>query len=345
MFMSLTRREFLRYLSGAIGYVAFRSVFPDISYAKRFDLSHEYIPEVGRDWYHYMGRVYAFTSGPKGKRKPRLLNEKNFKEGLEFILSKQNLYEDYIKPKIFARAYFLIPYHSPYLHPELEKELYRYFRRAVSKIVGVDDILECKIEPKGNNFRRKEYVAQFSSLLNGKKYILKIKYDDIMERVYKEYLRSPPIALVLCKTLVRKQILDRPEIYLDQVAVIDEKRKILRFYSKKDFENEGALEYYYWMKPKYRKLMGRVIKLDSLDDAAKYLFWLRRDAVILFGGDYAWTPVFGFGRIDDLLKEKTEYRIYFEDAAEGLSYALKSGPPGNIKIKCKKSILKKLFDL
>ncbi len=315
--MSLTRRDFLRYIGSALGYVALRSVFPEEVYSKNNDrlISDEYIPEIGMIWDKYMCKVYHFTSGVKGYKYPKLLTEENFNKAMDFVLSDKNYYRDFIKREWFGIKYFLVPYYSPYLHPEVEKELYRYFRRAVSEIVG-KDILKCKMEPEDNMLKyvvRGEKAPWDVCEKNIKIGLEKFDYRYWRE-MYDRYIRSPPVAIVLCKTLVRKQILEEPEIYLDQVAEIDEKRKILRFWSKEDWKHEGALTEYYWLKPKYRKLMGRVIKLDSLDDAVKYLYQaISRDAVLIFGGKKgrAFCPIFDFGRIDNLLKRKKTYEIYF----------------------------------
>ena len=329
--MGLTRRDFLRSLGYALSYFAFNELFGSVEKVygkkKKSVLSKEYIPELKKNWQEYMTEVYRYTKFFNGGFiVPAYLTEKNVNDCTKYIVSEKNLYRDYIEGGRLAILFFLMPYNPPFTHPEIQKELYSYFRRAVSALVG-KDILEARIEPKS----ARKIILHIS---RGEKFYDKSFEDDkYIKKIYEEYLRSPPIALILCKTLVRKNIIrDRYNpIYFDEIVKIDEKKKTLKFFTEREVWKYNG-DVMCRVKPEYKKYLGKEIELDSLDDAVKYLYWLRKDVVLVFGGrNPARVPMFGIGQIKDLLKEKKYYEGYFGEIST-LSDSLIEGPPGSIKI-------------
>ena len=169
MVMGISRRKFLNISAkvGAYGLVV--SLFgcvcnafarennkPEIIKAHK-----EWIKELGTNWDDYLfnlcatmipniyGVHYYPTSDLKYFRK--LTDNRYYNDDVIRLKDKKEYPIIYVsKRKKRKNLFYYFPYYSPYNHPEEIQRIYKEFKNACSKLVGVNDIRDVKVEPEDN---------------------------------------------------------------------------------------------------------------------------------------------------------------------------------------------------
>ncbi len=302
-----------------------------------------------KEWRTYVGGITGgIDGGPLEREYGFYLTEKIFNKTIDVIWKsplekeynillkhdeiKKELYYGDEEHKVLFLGVALYPEKSTYIHPEEEKKVYDYFRKAFGIMIGKDPkwtiILprenEVKYLLRGEKIPER-IVKSYKELVNHK-FVMSLYYTAIKSK------NNPALGILIARTLVPRDIADPKKIdtefFMNNIKFAFNKfnaptpiHVIAEYvdFNKKEikFPDLKKILPYMWrskLKNDILRMSGKTIRFKSKEEMLEFLYVVRYDLGVIYGERDIYVPIVGVAKIEDKWKNKVlGYESYIHD--------------------------------